>query len=146
MGQYYGENTYQLDAKCRMRMPAKFRLEMGSECLIAKGTGGCLFVFDSQAMDKLHAKIDAIPISDIDAGNALRRFTASAVKVEFDEQGRFTLPAHLKQYARIEKNVSIIGAGSKVEIWAQEIWNQQYANDQIESYESAFSSLTKYGV
>lgn len=143
---FYGNYSYQLDAKNRMRMPAKYRAEMGNEYLITRGTSGCLFVLDSSALATLNEKIAAVPFTDIEGGNALRKFTASAVTVECDEQGRFILPPQLKKYANIDKNVCIVGAGNKVEIWSQEAWDKQNEQDSAQAFDQIFSGLSKFGV
>ncbi len=126
-----------------MRMPAKFRTEMGDEYLITRGTSGCLFVLNQKALETFNEKIASVPITDIEGGKALRRFTATAERVECDEQGRFVLPSSLKDYAKIDKNICIVGAGNKVEIWSQELWDKQMAE---EDFDEVFSGLSKYGV
>lgn len=146
MNCFYGNLQYQLDAKSRMRMPAKFRSDMGNEYLVTKGTGGCLFVLDKKTLEIINERISQVPISDIEGGNAIRRFTASAEIVTCDEQGRFVLPAELKKYAKIEKNVRIVGAGNKVEVWSEEVWNQLNSDDSPEAFEKVFSGLSKFGV
>lgn len=141
---FYGNYSYQLDAKNRMRMPAKFRNEMGDEYLITPGTSGCLFVLHQKAMEEINAKIASVPITDVDGGKALRQFTASAIRVECDEQGRFVLPPALKDFAKIDKNVCIVGAGNKVEIWSQEIWDKEFGN--TDNFDKVFNDLAKYGI
>lgn len=143
---FYGTHEYQLDAKGRMRMPAKFRAEMGDEYLVTRGTGGCLFVLHQKALEDLNEKLSALSITDVEAGKILRKFTSSAVRVECDEQGRFILPAPLKEYAQIDKNVCIIGAGNKVEIWAQEVWDKLNEADKGENFDNVFEGLAKYGI
>ncbi len=143
---FYGTHEYQLDAKNRMRMPAKFRAEMGDEYLITKGAGGSLFVLHQKALEELNEKISALPLTDVEAGKVLRKFTSSAVRVECDEQGRFVLPSTLKEYAKIDKNVCIVGAGSKVEIWSQEIWDEINRGGKDENFDDVLGSLAKYGI
>lgn len=142
---FYGSYNYQLDAKNRMRMPAKFRAEMGDEYLITKGSGGCLFVLDHAALENMNIKMAEQKISDAEANAAIRFFTSSAVQVDFDEQGRFILPQSLKTFAKIDKNVCIIGAGNKVEIWSQEVWEKLEAEHQ-KSGDDIFANLSKIGI
>jgi len=67
-----------------------------------------------------------------------------AEEIEPDDQGRFILPKHLKEYAKIDKNIVIIGAGSNIEIWAEEAWDE-YCN--IEDLNKELAMLgSKYGV
>ena len=64
--------------------------------------------------------------------------------MEPDEQGWFILPANLKDFAKIDKNIVINGAGSKVEIWSEEKWDSYSA---IENFDQELAEIgTKYGV
>lgn len=58
--------------------------------------------------------------------------------------GRFILPANLKDFCQIDKNIVINGAGSKVEIWSEEKWDSYSA---IENFDQELAEIgTKYGV
>jgi MraZ protein len=54
----------------------------------------------------------------------MRPLFANAVKCRPDSQGRITVPARLKTYAGIAKDVAIIGVHNRAEIWDAETWNQ----------------------
>ena len=49
-------------------------------------------------------------------------FLAGAASVEVDKQGRILLPAVLREFADITKDVVLVGVGSRVEIWSRERW------------------------
>ncbi len=146
MSCFYGKFNYQLDAKGRMRLPAKYRADMGNNYLLLKGAGGCISVLGDEALNALNKKLKELPLSDVEGARAIRNITSFAVDVECDEQGRFILPLDLKKFAKIDKNVCIAGAGNKIEIWAQEIWEAENADQSVQSYEEALKSLAKYGV
>ncbi|MEG1527641.1 MAG: division/cell wall cluster transcriptional repressor MraZ [Clostridia bacterium] len=146
MNCFYGNYGYQLDAKNRMRMPSKFRADMGKEYLITLGAGGCLIVLHQQLLETLNQKMSQLPLTDVEGSKAIRAFTAFGENVECDEQGRFILPQELKKYAKIDKDVRIVGAGNKVEIWSQEVWTANNKEFTIESYENALDGLSKYGI
>ena len=76
--------------------------------------------------------------------SAQSKILSLASEVEPDEQGRFILPANLKDFAKIDKNIVINGAGSKVEIWSEEKWDSYSA---IENFDQELAEIgTKYGV
>ena len=71
-----------------------------------------------------------------------RYFMGNASPVEVDSQGRIVIPAKLRQDAQIEKEVVIVGAGNKAEIWSEKLWNiaeeepdysQDAVNDRIDA-------------
>ncbi len=140
---FYGEYRYQLDNKNRLRVPAKLRGELGETFHLMKGSNGCLYVFDKSYMDSLTEKIKNVPISDKQANLSLSLLFSATAEVENDEQGRFLLPPNLKKYAQIDKNVVIIGAGSRLEIWAEEVWDYITADN---TFDSALEQLGKYGI
>ena len=59
---------------------------------------------------------------DKEARQYTRFFLAGAAGVEVDKQGRILLPAVLREFADITKDVVLVGVGSRVEIWSRERW------------------------
>lgn len=146
MNCFFGTNNYQLDSKNRMRLPAKFRTQMGKEYLLTIGTGGCLYVLDKETYESMVADMAKINKFDNEGSNLIRQFTRTAELVDSDEQGRFVLPMSLKAYAQIDKNICIIGAGDKIEIWSQEIWDNTALEANPENMKGLFEGLSKYGI
>lgn len=58
---------HQLDAKNRMRIPAKLREELGENYTITKGTSGCLFVFSEPELDGIREKLKSVSLFDAKA-------------------------------------------------------------------------------
>ena len=123
---FLGEYRHQIDAKNRLRVPAKLKSELGDKFVITKGSNGCLFVFNSRMMENLYSKLQNVPISDVQAQRSIRMLFSAASEAENDDQGRFLLPQNLKAFAGISKNVVIIGAGTHLEIWSEEKWSAGY--------------------
>ena len=133
--------TYQhnIDAKGRVILPSKFREDLGEPFYITKGTEGCLFVLSGESWEELQNKINAMPISK--AGNLQRFFFSSATEVEPNLQGRVLIPEYLREFAGLTKEVTIIGAGGRVEIWDSKKW-LEFSNRQTdESVIEAMSLL-----
>ena len=134
-----GEYDHQIDAKNRIRIPAKLK---GKEekLYFSKGTNGCIFVFyEAAIMEKLE-KLEEVKISDIEKQKGIRTFTKSLKLVEMDPQGRLVIPPELKSYAKIVKDIKICGAGSRIEIWSKEVYDQYFADDD-ENFDVNFSYL-----
>lgn len=128
-----GEYSHTMDAKGRVFIPAKFREELGENFIVTRGTEACLFVFSPEAWMEFAGKLQHIPVMDTEAQKFLRLQFASATDCTPDKQGRILLPAELRAYAGLEKDVTIIGNRNHAEIWATEVWNARRAavtNDQ----------------
>lgn len=117
-----GSYQHNIDPKGRVIMPAKFREELGEVFYATKGTDESLTVLSAQAWEELGRKICSLPSAQT---KDLKRFLfSSAAELVPDKQGRVLIPQVLRDYAHLQKDVTIIGTGSRVEIWDTERWNQ----------------------
>lgn len=135
-----GTYRHSVDAKNRMRMPSKFKGELGENFVITKGTSNNLFVFSAEQFSAVYEKLMALPLFDEEAQKPVRKFLASAFESEEDGQGRVLLPKELIAHAKITKNLVFVGVGNRVEIWAEEVWEENQNN------ETDFNVLAKFGV
>ena len=119
-----GEYEHSLDAKGRLIMPAKLRQDMGEKFIVTKGLDGCLFSFSQEEWLNFETKLKALPLSDKNARNFVRFFLSGATECELDKQGRFLIPNNLRNAAKLQKEVVIIGVGTRLEIWDKEIWEK----------------------
>ena len=116
------EYNHTLDTKGRLIIPAKFRETLGEEFVISKGMDGCLFVYANDDWNAFEQKLTSLPLINKEARQFARFFLAGAATVEVDKQGRILLPAHLREFAGLEKDVVVIGANTKAEIWDRARW------------------------
>lgn len=125
-----GVYDHQMDVKNRIRIPSKLR---GKEekLYFTKGTDGCIFVFDEQAITEKLAKLEAMRLADPNPRKGLRSFSYSIKTVDIDNQGRLVIPPELVQYAKIVKDVKICGAVSRIEIWAKEVYEQYFEGEDF---------------
>ena len=137
-----GSYKHSLDAKKRMRIPSKFKNELGNNCIITKGSSNNLFIFSQEQFSELYEKMVNLPLFDEEAQKPVRKFLSSAFEAEEDGQGRVLLSKELIAHANITKNVVFVGVGNRVEIWAEEEWNKQCEDTES----SDFSILAKFGV
>ena len=117
-----GEYEHSLDAKGRLIMPVKLRQDMGEKFIVTKGLDGCLFAFSQEEWLNFETKLKALPLSDRNARNFVRFFLSGATECEIDKQGRFLIPANLRESAKLEKDAMIVGVGTRLEIWNKETW------------------------
>lgn len=141
LGTYY----YSVDEKGRIRMPVKLKAQLGDNFVVTKGSNGCLFVFSQDELkSSIYDKLKELPLTAADAQKPLRMIMSSAFEVQEDSVGRFTLPAILREFAQITKNIVIIGVGSRCEIWSEERWNEY--NDSEMSFDETFSKLGDFNI
>ena len=134
-----GEYAHTLDVKGRVNFPAKLLADLGDHFILSKGLDGCLFVYSAEEWGNLERKIKELPLSK--SRPLQRYFFAGAAEVEVDKQGRIVIPQKLREHAGLEKEVMIIGASSRAEIWDKERWNQSCEELTPETIESAMEEL-----
>lgn len=137
-----GKNyTHQLDAKNRMRIPAKLREELGDNYTITVGSGGCLYVYTSEQMKEVKSMLTNInPFRETQL-KAARFILYNAWDAEEDKQGRILLPENLRKYAKIDKNVIVFQGPNCVEIWSEEVWNEYFNDVNFNDLADAYDAL-----
>lgn len=134
-----GEYSHTLDAKGRMIFPARLREELGSTFVVTRGLDNCLYVYSLGEWDKLSEKLVAQPFSK---GSKLLRFMfAKAGRVEADKQGRILIPANLRGYASIDKDVIVVGVGNRAEIWDKDKWAEFESSMDADDIAKAMDEL-----
>ena len=114
-----GTYEHSIDAKGRLFIPAKLREELGSAFYLAMGVDACLAIYPQSTWDRFTEKFASLPMSQ---SKAMRPLFANAAKCEPDAQGRILIPAKLREYAALEREVVINGASKCVELWNPERW------------------------
>ena len=121
---FMGEFHHNIDDKKRLIIPSKFRSELGDKFVITRGIENCLFAYSISDWEKIVAKLQSLPFTKKDARQFIRFFMSGAIVAEFDKQGRITLNSPMVDYANINRECVIIGAGDRLEIWSVEAWNE----------------------
>lgn len=128
-----GTHTPKLDEKNRVILPAKFRDELDAGVVITRGQERCLYIFSAADFSEVHQKVRQAPVTSKQARDYLRVFLSGASDETPDKQGRVTIPALLREYAGISRDLVIIGVGSRAEIWDADTW-AEYLASQEESF------------
>ncbi|HAH07255.1 MAG TPA: cell division/cell wall cluster transcriptional repressor MraZ [Elusimicrobia bacterium] len=141
-----GQYEYTLDPKNRVVVPPSYRNaligEKGAHFILAIGQDGCLRLFLPSQWDRLVSEARTLTqeVQDKEKARAARRYLfASAVEAPLDEQGRILVPSNLKEIAALKKDVVIVGAGTWMELWAQERWTKYHKSAAA----PAFTDLSK---
>ena len=143
MALFTGEYFHQLDAKNRIRIPARLKKDLGDEYYFAYGTNHCIFVFTKQKMDEYLEELGATKLSDLEAQKRVRMFAHTCVPVEEDGQGRVVLSPELRRHAQLgkeDKDLVICGAVSRIEIWNKRLYDE-YTADMETDYDKLFAQL-----
>lgn len=140
-----GEYEHSLDAKGRLIMPAKLRDDMGEKFILTTGLDGCLFGFSMSEWEKFEDKLKALPITNKNARNFVRFFLSGATECELDKQGRFLIAGKLREVASLDKDVTIIGTGTRIEIWNKEKWEDHISEENL-SIEEIEQNMQELGI
>ena len=128
---FMGEYNHTIDAKGRLIIPSKFRELLGEEFVLTKGLDGCLSIYPMDEWNAFEEKLRALPLTNKNARTFTRFFVAGATNCELDKQGRILLPATLREFAGLEKDVVLTGMLNRIEIWSKEKWNENNSLDDV---------------
>ena len=142
---FRGEYSHTVDAKGRLIIPLKFREQLGEECIVTRGLDGCLFIFESGEWEAYEEKLRKLPMTNKNARSFVRFRSGGATPCEFDKQGRILLPATLRKFAGIEKDVILAGLPNRIEVWSEQKWNENNNYEEIDMDEIA-GHLTELGL
>ena len=109
-----GKYTHNVDPKGRLFVPAKLREELGDEFYVMIGLDNSLLVYPKQKLEAVSQSFNSVRLSQ---SAELRYIYANVAKCEPDKQGRFVIPAILREYAGLDGDVTFLGQGDHAEIW-----------------------------
>ncbi len=124
---FRGQFEHTLDGKGRLSIPSRFRETLNERYdprLVVTKYGGCLVAYPFLEWQKLEEKVLALPQFSKDSRKLLRTFCSSATECAIDKLGRILIPQTIREYAKLDKEVMLIGALRYVEIWSKEAWDR----------------------
>ncbi|MFH1862217.1 MAG: division/cell wall cluster transcriptional repressor MraZ [bacterium] len=121
------EFRYTIDHRGRINFPAPFRRALSKasrdSVVVARGLDGCLLVFPKDVWEKHRAHFLSSPYESLEKQRLLQRLLNYGAKEStFDAQGRITIPPRLRELAKLDKEVLIIGIGDRAELWNPEVF------------------------
>jgi MraZ protein len=142
---FIGEYNHNLDEKGRLAIPAKFRALLKKGGVVTKGLDNCLFLYTKDQWEKIAQKLAALPISQAKARAFSRHLLAGAMDLEFDSQGRVTLPEYLRDFSGLKKSVIVAGLYNHLEIWDKNKWND-YKKESEKNSNAIAEELGELGI
>ncbi|MFI5258736.1 MAG: division/cell wall cluster transcriptional repressor MraZ [Candidatus Limnocylindrales bacterium] len=139
---FTGEYRHSVDAKGRVAIPARFRLQLEEGAVVVRWVDGCAAIFPRPAFESLASKVSVLPLGDERARAVSRFLSSSAFDVERDSQGRIVLPGAIRAWAGLETDAVVVGAWEHVEIWSPDRWAKlQKGLDSADALASQLSGL-----
>ncbi len=130
-----GEYHQNIDAKGRINVPAKFRVDLGETFVIAKGLDHCVYVYPKEEWNRFEEELCTVQPTQ---RRLLQRFFFSgAEECSVDSQGRVVIPPKIREYAGLQKEIVVIGVSDKVEVWNREKWEEYMEDPAFEAEEIA---------
>ena len=130
---FTGEYNNSIDQKNRLSIPAKYRKALSpinnGTFVLTRGFDKCLILYPLDEWKKVELQLGSLSSIKIKNRSFVRSIVRCAVHLKYDSQGRVAIPDNLLQYAKINKNVTIIGMIKKIELWSPELLNQDISPD-----------------
>jgi len=132
MAGFLGEFEVTLDTKGRFLLPAGLKKQMpegeNTHFVINRGFEKCLSLYPKQSWEPVFSKISALNTFDPEVRSFVRFFLNGATEVEIDSAGRLLLPANLREYAGLEKDIVLTSGVDKIEIWSKASYQEFFDN------------------
>jgi transcriptional regulator MraZ len=125
---FFNRSVHAMDAKKRLFVPKRWLQELTRDddgnlvAILTRGQDGCLFLFSEPGFRQTIADLDMRGFTGPEQRRAQRALFANADRVTLDAAGRLLVPESLRQFAGLEKEVVLAGAGERAEIWSPERW------------------------
>ena len=127
---FFGTYTPKLDEKGRLFLPAKFRDELTEGLVVTRGQERCLTVWSLEDFGRLTDRLREAPVTQKSTRDYVRMLFAAASQEVPDKQGRISIPAPLREYASLDRDVVVIGVMDRIEIWDPARWQEYSAGAQ----------------
>ena len=115
---FLGTHFPKLDEKGRIILPAKFRDGLADGLVVTKGQDHCLVVWPKDEFDAYAEQLRGNTQANARVRAMTRVFFSSAFDEALDKQGRLTIPPVLRDYAQLDRELTVVGADTRIEIWS----------------------------
>ena len=122
---FLGQFTHSVDTKGRLTIPVRFREALASGAFVVQGFERNLMVYTTESFQHLAERASTLTATDPAARAVRRVIFGGAHEVALDNAGRILLPPFLRDYARLDGETTIVGAGEYFEIWNAEAWSKE---------------------
>ncbi len=126
---FLGEYESTVDAKGRFLLPAGFKKQLPegeNRFIINRGFEKCLSLYPLSSWTPIYTKISQLNDFDPKVREFRRQFLGGATEIEMDSAGRLLLPPSLKDHAGLGKDIILVAALDKIEIWDESKYKQLF--------------------
>lgn len=123
---FLGVHQHTLDPKGRVILPAAMRDELAEGVVLSVGHDRCVTAYPAEAWREVVTGLRQLRSTDQRERAFQRMMTSSAHPQSLDKQGRITVPAHLRGYAQLDRDVTVVGTDDHLELWDATRWDAYY--------------------
>ncbi|TGG92962.1 division/cell wall cluster transcriptional repressor MraZ [Natronospirillum operosum] len=125
-----GVHSLSMDSKGRMAIPSRFRDAISEVCqgelvLTIDTEELCLLLYPLNEWEIIQQKIEALPSYNRAVRRIQRLLIGHATDIEMDGNGRILVPGPLREHARLDKKIVLLGQGNKFEVWDETYWQER---------------------
>jgi MraZ protein len=139
---FHGEYEATVDAKGRFLLPGGLKKQLPegeNRFIVSRGFEKCLTLYPLKSWDLITSKIAELNEFEPKVRQFRRQFLGGATEVELDNAGRMLLPGSLKEFASLGKDIVLVAALDRFEIWDATKYNQLFEDFSSD----AFSKLAE---
>ena len=127
---FFGTYTPRLDDKARLFLPAKFRPRLEHGIVLTRGQEKCIYGWTTESFSAFTDRIRDTPFTNREARNFVRMLYSGASSEVPDKQGRVSIPPVLRDWAQLGRDVAVVGAMDRIEIWDATRWSEFSAEQE----------------
>jgi MraZ protein len=144
---FLGEYEATLDSKGRFLLPVGFKKqlpeEVNAQFVINRGLEKCLTLYPIKNWEPLFDKISKLNDFNPKVREFRRYFFNGATMMELDSAGRLLVPQNLKEHAGLEKDIVLVSAVNKIEIWDKNKYQQFFESFSSEAFSNLADEVMK---
>lgn len=149
MNGFLGEYEATLDAKGRFLLPAGFKKQLseeaGNQFVINRGFEKCLTLYPMKSWEPIFAELGKLNDFDPKVREFRRYFLNGATVLELDSAGRLLVPSNLKEHAGLEKDIVLVAAMNKIEIWDKDKYQKFFESFSPEAFSTIAQQVMSPG-
>lgn len=127
---FFGTYTPRMDDKGRVTLPARYREQFAGGVMLVRGQDHCLYAFTVDGFAEFAEAAINAPITDERTRGYQRYMLANTDEQRPDAQGRISVPARMREYAGLTKDIVVTGVGLRMEIWDAAEWEAYQARQE----------------
>jgi len=136
MSLFTGEFECKMDAKGRLTLPSKIKSKLpevsGNQLVLSLGLEPCLVLYPMVEYRKIYSRIASMNEFNEEFRRLQRNFFRRIIEVELDNAGRLLIPKSMSKYAKLDKEVILVGMGNRMELWDLTVYNEFIIDDNTE--------------